>query len=464
MFIKNRSSLLSLSRNEIEHKIVPLLFDLIEESLDIAQPCNLMSEYILFNNLEMIIKEEKIDLSEFNKYHMLAFGKASQTMSKWLLDNFPLYFSRIILVSPNECDDHFESLPDFSFFKAGHPTPNNESLEAAEYTLNFLRNLSSDDLCFVLISGGGSSLFESPSFDVSLEDYQTLIGLLLFSGASIHEINTIRKHFSKVKGGKLALQTKARIIALIMSDVIGNDPSIIASGPTAPDVSTWNDCKDILTKYNLQTQLPKSITFNIENGLSNNIEDTPADHSLFSHVSNFIIGDNSLLLSKLKDKISNNYCVKILTHSLTGESSERGKELAITSIKHFTDEKSSSKSHYYFLLFSGETTVTLKTPAGLGGRNQELALSFALEIMNNYPIYLASFGTDGIDGTSLAAGALIGPFTISDDVKKQKANVALSTHDSNSFFKEYGGEIITNHTGTNLLDIGIICMKFDKEK
>ena len=463
MFIRNRSSLLSMSRNEAEHKIVSLLSELIEESLAIAQPCNLMSEHISFSNTEMAIKEEKVDLSKFDKYYLLAFGKASQTMSKWLLDNFPLYFSRIIIVSPNECTEHFESLPNLSFFKAGHPTPNNESLEAAEYSLKFLRNLSSDDLCFVLISGGGSSLFESPDFNVSLEDYQSLIRLLLSSGASIHEINTIRKHFSKVKGGKLALETKARIITVIISDVIGNNPSIIASGPTAPDSSTWNDCKDILTKYNLQTQLPESIASTIKKGLNSDIEDTPINLSLFSHVSNFVIGDNYFVSSKLENKISNNHCVKILTHSLSGESSERGKELAITSIKHFTDERVSCKSPYCFLLFSGETTVTIKTPAGLGGRNQELALSFALEITDKYPIYLASFGTDGIDGTSLAAGALVGPFTISDDVRKQKAITALSTHDSNSFFKENGGEIITNHTGTNLMDIGIICLRFDRE-
>ncbi len=463
MFIRNRSSLLSMSRNEAEHKIVSLLSELIEESLAIAQPCNLMSEHISFSNTEMAIKEEKVDLSKFDKYYLLAFGKASQTMSKWLLDNFPLYFSRIIIVSPNECTEHFESLPNLSFFKAGHPTPNNESLEAAEYSLKFLRNLSSDDLCFVLISGGGSSLFESPDFNVSLEDYQSLIRLLLSSGASIHEINTIRKHFSKVKGGKLALETKARIITVIISDVIGNNPSIIASGPTAPDSSTWNDCKDILTKYNLQTQLPESIASTIKKGLNSDIEDTPINLSLFSHVSNFVIGDNYFVSSKLENKISNNHCVKILTHSLSGESSERGKELAITSIKHFTDERVSCKSPYCFLLFSGETTVTIKTPAGLGGRNQELALSFALEITDKYPIYLASFGTDGIDGTSLAAGALVGPFTISDDVRKQKAITALSTHDSNSFFKENGGEIITDHTGTNLMDIGIICLRFDRE-
>ncbi|MCG3227427.1 MAG: DUF4147 domain-containing protein [Candidatus Heimdallarchaeota archaeon] len=452
-----------MSRNEAEHKIVSLLSELIEESLAIAQPCNLMSEHISFSNTEMAIKEEKVDLSKFDKYYLLAFGKASQTMSKWLLDNFPLYFSRIIIVSPNECTEHFESLPNLSFFKAGHPTPNNESLEAAEYSLKFLRNLSSDDLCFVLISGGGSSLFESPDFNVSLEDYQSLIRLLLSSGASIHEINTIRKHFSKVKGGKLALETKARIITVIISDVIGNNPSIIASGPTAPDSSTWNDCKDILTKYNLQTQLPESIASTIKKGLNSDIEDTPINLSLFSHVSNFVIGDNYFVSSKLENKISNNHCVKILTHSLSGESSERGKELAITSIKHFTDERVSCKSPYCFLLFSGETTVTIKTPAGLGGRNQELALSFALEITDKYPIYLASFGTDGIDGTSLAAGALVGPFTISDDVRKQKAITALSTHDSNSFFKENGGEIITDHTGTNLMDIGIICLRFDRE-
>lgn len=459
MFIKNKSSLLSLSQIKPDQDIISLLSEYVEVTLEMAQSHNIMSNQISFENKMMAVKDKKIDLLSYKKYHLLAFGKASQTMLKWFLDSFPLYFSRIILVSPYKCDESIETLPNLSFFKAGHPKPNDESLDAAEYSLNYLRNLSSDDLCIVLISGGGSSLLESPDFDVSLEDYRTLIELLLFSGASIHEINTIRKHFSKVKGGKLVLQTKAEIVTVIISDVLGNDPSFIASGPTVPDRTTWSDCNDIFLKYNLSSKLPASITLNVEKGLNCEIEDTPSDISLFLHVTNFVIGDNYFLLRKLEDYISNNHMVKILTDSLTGESSEKGKELANASIQHFFKRRPPDESPYSFLLFSGETTVTIKTPSGLGGRNQELALSFALEIFDNYPIYLASFGTDGIDGTSLAAGALIGPFTIFDEIRKQKAKDALEIHNSNSFFKEFGGEIITGHTGTNLMDIGIICVK-----
>jgi glycerate-2-kinase len=352
-------------------------------------------------------------------------------------------------------------LSNLSFFKAGHPIPNNESFKAAEYSLDYLNKLSSDDLCIVLISGGGSSLLESLDFGLSLENYQPLVKQLLSSGASIHEINTIRKHFSNVKGGKLALKTKARIITLIQSDVLGNDLSVIASGPTVPDESTWKDCKDILDKYELFSHIPEKIRQIIIKGVNCELEDTPSDLTLFSNVSNFIIGDNITLLRKIKDEISKNFCVKILTHSLTGESREKGRELAISSIEQLEEAQNSCKSSLYFLIFSGETTVTIKKPAGLGGRNQELALAFALETSAEYPIYLASFGTDGIDGTSLAAGALIGPFTISNEDKKQKALLALKTHDSNTFFKENKGEIITSYTGTNLLDIGIICLKMN---
>jgi glycerate-2-kinase len=459
MFIKNKSSLLSLSQLKIDQDIISLLSEYIETSLEIAQPHNIMSNQISFKNEKMVIKDEEIDLSSYKKYHLLAFGKASQTMLKWFTDNFPLYFSRIILVSPYECDTSLEISTDFSFFKAGHPKPDDESLNAAEFSLNYLRKLSSDDFCIVLISGGGSSLFEYPDFDIPLEDYQTLIELLLSSGASIHDINTVRKHFSKVKGGKLALQTKAKIATIIISDVLGNDPSFIASGPTVPDKTTWNDCKNIFSKYDLSSKLPTSITINIEKGLNYEIEDTPSDISLFSHVSNFVIGDNSFLLRKIEDYISDDYEVKILTDKLTGEAKEKGKKLANVSIEYFKEWSSPNKSPFYFLLFSGETTVTIETTSGLGGRNQELALSFALQILDNFPIYLTSIGTDGIDGTSEAAGALIGPFTVNDENMKLKAITALEAHDSNSFFKEFGGEIITGHTGTNLLDIGIICLR-----
>ena len=461
MYIKNKSSLLSLAQNEDDLEVISLLTELIEETLDLAQPSNLMNHKIAFTNTEMIVNNEKIDLSVYNNYYLLAFGKASQTMSNWFLNNFPLYFSRIILVSPNDLEEHYASLSNLSFFKAGHPIPNNESLEAAKYSLEYLNKLSSDDLCIVLVSGGGSSLFESPDYGLSLEDYQSLVKQLLASGATIHEINTIRKHFSSVKGGKLALKSKARMITIIMSDVIGNDISSIASGPTAPDETTWEDCKDILEKYLLFSKIPEKVKRIITKGINGELEDTPSDLTLFSHVSNSIIGDNISLLKKLVDRISKNYYVKVLTHSLKGEAREKGRDFAITSIKQFEEAKKSCKTSLCFLVFSGETTVSINTSAGLGGRNQELALAFALEISTDYHIYLASFGTDGIDGNSLAAGALVGPFTLLDENRKQKAITALEKHDSNTFFKENKGEIITGYTGTNLLDIGIICLRLN---
>lgn len=463
MFIQNSEDLLELTRNDTEKEAMNVLLSSINDLLTFAQPSTIMSDSIIFDNNTLKVDRNSIDLSLYENFYLISFGKASQTMSSWMIDKFPLSFSRIIIVSPDKTHSRFTSMPSCQCFTGGHPIPNEQSVLAAEEVLKLLQTLTKRDLCLFLISGGGSALLESPDFNISLQEYQLLQKGLLSCGAPIHEINTIRKHFSKVKGGKLVSNSNTNIVSFIISDVIGGDPSFIASGPTVPDETTWKDCEAIFQKYNLFHSLPEVFGHLVGQGVNGLIKETPSDSSLFSTTHNYVIGDNVKLLDFIKEKLSSNYPVKILDYKISGEAKVIGDELAKKAIQYYSKTpKNPENLSLSFLLFGGETTVTLLPSAGVGGRNQELALSFVLSSNAHNHLFLASFGTDGIDGNSKAAGAIVGPFTFANEQIKNDASKFLSSNDANSFFKKYSGEIITGHTGTNMMDIGIICIVVNK--
>jgi len=463
MFVKNKSSIVNLSRNFSEEKILTSLVDIVEFILEQAQPRNLLSSFISFSDDELVIKDDCYDLNSYENFYLISFGKASQTMSKWLLERFPRSFSRIILVSPDDQISDFLALDNFHFHKTGHPKPNQDSLNAAENVISLLKESTSKDLCLFLISGGGSALLEYPDFGLSLEEYSRLVEILLSCGASISELNTIRKHYSKIKGGKLAALSDASMVTLVISDVVGNDLSTIASGPTVPDNTIWKDCADIFEKYSLDSSLSDPIRKILKRGLDSSIKENSSDLVDFSHVKNYIVGDNLGLLELLNTKLKINAVSEIIDHRIQGEAKEMGVKFASLAGTFLANLKEEKRKTVQYLLFGGETTVKLSSLGGRGGRNQELAMSFALSTKDTEEIYFLSLGTDGIDGNSSAAGALVGPFTISDKEKEREAEKTLTEHNTNFFFKKYGGELITGYTGTNLMDIGVICLVVDKD-
>ncbi len=463
MFVKNKSSLLQLSRNISEERLITSLIDIIEYILEQAQPKNLLSSFIKISDDKLVIKDRSFDFDSYENFYLISFGKASQTMSYWFLERFPRNFSRIIIVSPDDKIPELNSSTNLDFHKTGHPKPNQESLNAAKNVISLLEKNTSKDLCIFLISGGGSSLLEYPDFGLSLDEYSRLMEIMLSCGSSISELNTIRKHFSKIKGGKLATLSKASILTLAISDVIGNDLSTIASGPTVPDKTTWNDCGEIMTKYSLVTSLPDSIKTILENGIEGFLDDTPSDENNFTHVKNYIVGDNLALLELLSIKLKLDATSEIIDHRIQGEAKDIGEKLASIASTLLSNLKHEKRKTVHYLLFGGETTVKLSSLRGRGGRNQELALSFALSSKHNESIYFVSLGTDGIDGNSEAAGAIVGPFTISNSELKLEAKKSLAENDTNSFFSKNGGEILTGHTGTNLMDIGVICIVVGKD-
>ncbi len=459
MFVKNKSLLLDLGRNEKEKANISTIVNLTDFILNEAQPAKMLSSSVSISDAKIKINNKEYTINQYKNFYLISFGKASQKMAKWVIERFPKNFSRIIIVSPDDCDQYFKAYDDLIFFKGGHPKPTEQSVQAAREVISLLEKTTKEDLCIFLISGGGSALLEQPDYDILFSDYEKLVDLLLSSNVSIQEFNTVRKHFSRIKGGKLAQKTEAFIVSLIISDVIGNDISSIASGPTAPDETNWIDCERIFTNYSLMPLIPDSISSILAKGLNSVLPDTPSETELFNHVQNHIIGDNTTLLQRINEHLNTKGVSEIIDESVTGESREVGEKLAqkITQkIASFVEEGFKEPKSALNLIFGGETTVTLRSLEGKGGRNQELALSFALSLTTNNSVYLLSLGTDGMDGNSEAAGALIGPFTIDKTKRIQEARLALKKNDTNSFFKKYGGELITGYTGTNLMDIGVI--------
>jgi glycerate-2-kinase len=334
-------------------------------------------------------------------------------------------------------------------FVGNHPITSQNSIDGTNKILDMVKNCNENDLLIVLISGGGSALFSKPR--TSLKDIQKTNDLLLRSGANINEINTIRKHLSFVKGGQLVKFVKSQIISLIISDIINDPVEFIASGPTYPDSTTFLDAKNILIKYKLWEKIPLSVRNLIDDGISKKISETPKEDSpVFSRVSNFIIANNEIACRAAEEKAKKlNYKTMLLTTSLEGEAKDIGKYLAEKAINYTTEKKK--------LLFitGGETTVTIRGD-GKGGRNQEMVLGSVYELSNKDVIF-SSFATDGIDGKSIAAGAIADGYTFS---KAQKRNLDYKSYliinNSYNFFNKLNDLLITGPTGTNVMDIQIL--------
>ena len=341
---------------------------------------------------------------------------------------------------------------DIEIITGGHPYPNEGSKRGAKKILELVQNLSQDDLVLCLISGGGSALMESPLNNLALVDLINVFDELTQVGANIHELNTIRKHLSQIKGGKLAKAIyPAKTITLIISDVVGNRIDSIASGPTAGDKTTWKDVKEIIEKYNLNQKLPIKVNETIEKGLRGLIEENPKENEkLFQNISNIIIASNESACKAMKRKAeSNSYHSFIVDTEITGEAKDIGKKIAAEIL----NMKENS-----VLIAGGETTVNIKGD-GTGGRCQELVLSAGLVLQDNNEILVAAIGTDGKDGPTDAAGALIDS-EIVGYAKRRDVEIKsyLERNDSYNFFKKTNGLIKTGITGTNVMDL-IVAIK-----
>ncbi len=419
-----------------------------------------------------------------NKIHVIGFGKASCWMVKALEDSIiDLIEEAIVITKYGHCRATDENItpsyvypsnpPTTPFSKggkgglskekikiieAGHPIPDENGLKGTEEVMKLLENSLEKTLVVCLISGGGSALLVSPYESITLDEKQNLTELLLKAGANIFELNTVRKHISRLKGGRLAeIAYPARMISLILSDVIGDRLDVIASGPTSPDTTTYNDALQVLEKYRIREKAPRSVVKALEKGKKGIIPETPKEgNKIFERLENVIIGSNKIALMAVQEEAEKRgFAVELVSSELSGEAKDVGRWLARKALQ---VKNSQTVKRPICIISGGETTVTV-TGKGVGGRNMELALSFAIEIEGVEGITFLSAGTDGTDGPTDAAGAIVdGQTVIRAKALGMNPEVYLKNNDSYHFFKEINELFVTGPTGTNVMDVQIMVL------
>ncbi|HKZ17182.1 MAG TPA: glycerate kinase [Geobacteraceae bacterium] len=399
----------------------------------------------------------------FQRLLVIGFGKASPSMAKAVEESLgDILETGVIVTKYGHGDPGKEGK--IRVFEAGHPIPDENGQRAAERIADLVGRADEWTLVVTLISGGGSALFVSPHPLISLAEKQKTTDLLLKAGADIHELNTVRKHLSRVKGGRFAeIIHPATGISLILSDVIGDRLDVIASGPTAPDPTTYRDALDVLATYRLLNTVPESVVELLLGGENGRLPETPKPgNPLFHKVTNRIIGSNGTALEAARKKAEGlGLRTEILADTLSGEARETGKWLAHKAV---AVKRTAGSGTPLCLISGGETTVTV-TGGGKGGRNMELALSFAAEIEGISGITLLSAGTDGTDGPTDAAGAVVDGRTAGRGrTMGLNPEAYIRNNDSYSFFERTGELFITGPTGTNVMDMQLILVGADGDQ
>ena len=388
----------------------------------------------------------QIGRATVDRVRLLAFGKAAPAMARAAVDVF-----RNVEVIGLVASNHLEPIPEgLNLWITGHPLPDQQSAAAARAALDLLEDADQRDLVLCLISGGGSALLELPVAGISLGDEQTTVDALLLGGADINELNTVRKHLSAIKGGRLArAAAPARLFTLILSDVVGNPLDVIASGPTVPDPTTFGEALAVLDRYDLREKIPVAVVDHLEAGRDTTIDETPKTPFVGQVVS--IIADGG---------------------SAAGGAAGAARRAGLPAVIATTAMKGDARTEALRCLamagpgvtvFAGETTVKV-TGRGRGGRNQEAALAAARELVGDPKTIFATMGTDGIDGPTGAAGAIVDGRTVSRGVQLGlDVNRYLAENDSGTFLEATGDLLVTGPTGTNVGDVWVVMKDQDHQ-
>ena len=433
------------------------LLEIFKHGVSSVQPNNILDNFIKVKSKKIIVTEgskQKI-YSKINRVFPVCIGKASVDMAKKIKKIFKVSNFKIekgILIVNKE---NFSKVKGFKCFSSGHPIPNRNGLDASIFLENYLGKLEKNDLVLIFISGGGSALAPYPVDGISLEEKIIINKILLESGANIKEINIVRKHLSKLKGGNLVkICNPAYVHSFILSDVIGDDLSSIASGMTTYDNSTFRDVKKILNKYKIWTKIPKNIKNHINNGEKKKELETPEkNNKIFRKTNNTLIGSNNLCLNNMKNLCKKyNINSKIWFKNIDGDVKKISKKFSnnIKKIKYKTP---------VLLISGGETTVKVNGK-GKGGRNQEFALYFAIEMKKINPsksFIILSAGTDGRDGPTNAAGGILNEGSL-EKIKNKKVNLKKELLNNNSYqvLKKINSLVIIDGTNTNVADVQLI--------
>jgi glycerate-2-kinase len=452
--IANVKELVANGATPIDKRARQLALKSLETALNAVDPGQIIKTKIIVKDSVLRVDSCSLDLGAFKNIYVIGGGKASGSMAEALEHVLHGHITKGLV---NVLHGTKNKTRVIELHGANHPVPDEAGVEGTRRMLEMAGEAEEDDLVICLISGGGSSLMPFPRGSISLVDKRVITDALLKSGATINEINTVRKHISDFKGGWLAKKAfPATVLNLILSDVMGDPLDFIASGPTVPDSTTFADAVGVLKKYDLWAKAPSSIRKVLSDGEKGRVAETPkAGDEAFKKVHNVVIGNNrsasQVACSCLKSAGLNTL---LLTSTLEGEARYVGTVLA--SIANEVRVSGNPVQAPAGIVAGGETTVTV-TGKGKGGRNQEIALSSALKLRGVHGVVVASLTTDGVDGPTDAAGAIVDGRTLERALKKGLDPLRyLADNDSYRFFFELGDLVFTGPTGTNVNDISVM--------
>ena len=427
---------------------------IFQKGLQAVEPGSAIKRSCKRKNDHLVIGNKKYNLSKIKNIFVTGAGKATAPMAAAIEDIIGENITRGII---NVKYGHTANLNSIRLIEAGHPVPDKNGMKGADEILNLAAGAKKNDLVLCLISGGGSALLVLPAEGITLKDKQDTIKILLSCGATIHEINTIRKHISKIKGGRLAKAAyPARMLSLILSDVVGDDLDVIASGPSVPDPSTFEESLKIFKKYKITKNIPKAVVSHMKKGASGKVPETPKEgNRIFKNTYNLVIAGNMEAITAARQESNKmGYNTLVLSSMIEGETRDVAK--VHTAIAKEILRTGIPIPPPACILSGGETTVNI-TGSGLGGRNQEFVLAAAIDIAERKNIVVLSGGTDGGDGPTDAAGAMADTNTLkrAESMGLNPLNFLLN-NDSYHFFKRLDDLLITGPTNTNVMDLRII--------
>ena len=452
--IANMEDLVKNGETPIEKRARQLALKSLETALNAVDPRQIIKTKVRLTDSTLRVDSHSLDLRKFKSIYVIGGGKASGSMAEALEEVLDGHITKGLV---NVLHGTKNKTRTIKLHGASHPVPDQAGVEGTRRMLEMAEEAEKDDLIICLISGGGSSLMPLPKGNISLLDKRAITDALLKSGATINEINTVRKHISDFKGGWLAKKAyPATILNLILSDVMGDPLDFIASGPTVPDSTTFADTAKVLKKYDLWNKAPPSIRKVLFDGEKGRVAETPkAGDKAFKKVHNVVIGNNRSASQEVCSCLrSEGLNTLLLTSTLEGEARHVGTVLAsIVSEVRISGNPVHTPAG---IVAGGETTVTV-TGKGKGGRNQEIALSSALKLRGATGAIVASLTTDGVDGPTDAAGAIVDGKTLE---RAQKMGLDpsryLTDNDSYHFFSELGDLVFTGPTGTNVNDVSVM--------